>query len=333
MQSISDRFSHLTLGEPRAHQGLTVTPLIEQITGEADYWTLDEALERGELHVSELSEGGSVPELRLTNTSDRAVLLLDGEELVGAKQNRILNLSLLAPAGKTMIIPVSCVEAGRWSHVSREFSSGKRAYFASGRAKKAGHVTESLRSSGSRASEQSEIWRDIAEKSQRMESHSATAAMASLYEDQEANLSAFCQALPAQTNQVGAIFSVHGRVTGLELFDYPQTLTKLMPKLITSYALDAIDSAKPTAEEDAGDTMTPEDFIGAITAAEVTAHPSVGEGEDLRFTATTLSGGALMARERIIHLCAFRTPLEEQAGPRDRQQRMASATERRRRKL
>ena len=54
-----------------------------------------------------------MPDLGLDNQCDRPVLLLDGEELVGAKQNRILKLSLPAPAGKPIVMPVSCVEAGR----------------------------------------------------------------------------------------------------------------------------------------------------------------------------------------------------------------------------
>jgi hypothetical protein len=39
-----------------------------------------------------------VPQLLFINDAMRPVLLLDGEELVGAKQNRVLNLTVLAPA-------------------------------------------------------------------------------------------------------------------------------------------------------------------------------------------------------------------------------------------
>ena len=50
------------------------------------------------------------------------VLLVDGEELIGAKQNRVLNLSILIPAKQRCVIPICCVEAGRWRAASREFS-------------------------------------------------------------------------------------------------------------------------------------------------------------------------------------------------------------------
>jgi hypothetical protein len=78
------------------------------------YQTLREALAAGTLRVTEVSEGGSVPRLSAVNDGDKAVLILDGEELVGAKQNRIANLTILVPAKRTIPIPVSCVEAGRW---------------------------------------------------------------------------------------------------------------------------------------------------------------------------------------------------------------------------
>ena len=66
---------------------------------------------------------------------------MDGEELIGAKQNHTLNLSILVPAHASIDIPVSCVERGRWHHLSREFSSAPRAHYAEGRAKKMAQVS------------------------------------------------------------------------------------------------------------------------------------------------------------------------------------------------
>ena len=59
----------------------------------------------------------------MSNPLDEAVLLYDGEELVGAKQNRILNVSVLVGAGAKMPIPVSCVEQGRWARSTLDFDS------------------------------------------------------------------------------------------------------------------------------------------------------------------------------------------------------------------
>lgn len=330
MQTLSDRLSQVSLGETRDHQALAMTPVLATETDAPDYRILDEALERGELHVTEVSETGSVPELRLTNDGSEAVLLVDGEELVGAKQNRILNLSLLAPAGKTLVIPVSCVEAGRWSHASREFRSEKRAFFASGRARKAGQVTDALQSSGRPDSDQGEIWRGISEKSGRMQSRSATDAMACLYQDFDAVLADYVQALPAEAGQVGAIFSINGIVCGLDLFDFSATLHQLLPKLIVSYALDAIETASATQGTS---NPNPADFLSDIRTAPTTTHPSVGEGEDVRLRGSGLTGGALAARDRIIHLCAFRQTEDARGAREGLRDRMASASVRRRRQM
>ena len=89
-------------------------PLSGNPAAALDYLLIDEALEAKKVVVEEVSEGGSVPELRMTNFADKVVLVVDGTELVGAKQNRIVNASFLIPPESITRIPVSCVEQGRW---------------------------------------------------------------------------------------------------------------------------------------------------------------------------------------------------------------------------
>ncbi|MBT8446990.1 MAG: hypothetical protein KJO38_07570, partial [Gammaproteobacteria bacterium] len=93
-------------------------PLLSEQNSPLDYLLLGDAVENGWARVQEVSDSGNVPELRVENKADRPVLIMDGEQLIGAKQNRVANLTLLLPAGKTTVIPVSCVEQGRWRSVS-----------------------------------------------------------------------------------------------------------------------------------------------------------------------------------------------------------------------
>jgi hypothetical protein len=81
-------------------------------------------------YVTEVTGEGRVPELAFENTSTEKILLVDGDELVGAKQNRILNLTILVGVGQKILIPVSCVEQGRWSYRTRDFRSAGRALFS-----------------------------------------------------------------------------------------------------------------------------------------------------------------------------------------------------------
>ncbi len=100
MSAVAEHLQEVRLGEPQVHRNLAMVPLLAAGPNETGYLLLDDVLSSGCARVAEVSESGSVPELKFVNDCDRPVLLLDGEELVGAKQNRILNLSVLAPVHK-----------------------------------------------------------------------------------------------------------------------------------------------------------------------------------------------------------------------------------------
>jgi hypothetical protein len=140
MRSLRKHISALNLGERTVFENLTMFGLGGTSDGTMDYLTLGEAIKLEVARVSEISDGGSVPELLFENSAALPVLILDGEELVGAKQNRTVNLTILAPAGKTIKIPVSCVEAGRWRSESSHLEMSDRHHFARGRAATAAPV-------------------------------------------------------------------------------------------------------------------------------------------------------------------------------------------------
>src|SRR5687768_5785389 len=128
------------LGDPVEHRGVVVTPLFPRTDPRAHYLALEDALERG-LRIEEVDASGSVPELRVVNPLSEQVLLYDGEELVGAKQNRILNVSVLVGGKTELPIPVSCVEEGRWHRMTATFFPAQHASSPGLRRRKA----ESLR--------------------------------------------------------------------------------------------------------------------------------------------------------------------------------------------
>ena len=254
-----------------------------------------------------------MPELKFVNEGERSVLLLDGEELLGAKQNRVINLTILVPAHQTCVIPVSCVESGRWHHVSRGFEAAPRAQFAEGRAAKMRHVTSSLRTNGSRSSDQQEVWREIAQKSARLGAASDTSAMSAMFDARHVALDEFVAAFTPVERQVGAVFFVNGRAAGLELFDASRTWRTLAPKLIRSYALDALDQEDgPVQSDSAADATT---LIEGLMSSQASVFPAVGEGADVRFDGAAALGAALVTSDRAIHVSAF--PVES-AGARNR---------------
>jgi len=300
--------SRLSLGAAQSFRNLGVVPLLDPSAPASGWLTLDQAVGRGAVEITEVSELGSVPQLKLLNRGTEPVFLLDGEELVGAKQNRILNLSILASGQAGIDIPVSCVEQGRWSWRSRHFSNTERVIYSKLRRRNSEAVSESLHSFNSARGDQGGVWQDIAMKSERMEVHSDTSAASALYERFSHDLDEFVASVKALPGQVGAAFVVDGRFAGLDLLGGPDLVPILLPKLVRSYALDAMEGAD-SREAVAPARQAAVDAHAAVRSAldrtsDLTPSRSkaVGIGEDLRFRDQDLVGAALIASGSIAHL-------------------------------
>jgi hypothetical protein len=310
MRIIQEALDRVLVGRETVHRNLVVWPLLRPADAPDDapsYLPLPDALARGAVRITEVSEGGSVPQLTVVNDADAPVLLLDGEELVGAKQNRVVNLTILAPAKRSLPIPVSCVERGRWHWASRHFAEAPRTMFAEGRARKMRDVSRSMRESGSRAADQGAVWDAVAARASSLRVASPTGAMGDVFDGHRASLEAYVGAFRAAPRQAGAVFAIGGRVAGLELFDSARTWRTYMPKLVRSYALDAIDAlsrreASPPARAPGRGLK---ELLAAVRRAEGAAYPAVGVGEDVRFEAAGVAGGALVADRAVVHLSAL----------------------------
>src|SRR5262245_26587785 len=310
MEIVRKALRDTRLGVPRTHANLAVFPLWSSASVDRPYITLEEALSSGRARVTKVSREGSVPELCLVNDADQPVLLLDGEELRGAKQNRVLNLTILAPARKTIVVPVSCVEEGRWAHRSAEFMSSDHVLYARSRAAKAHVITGSLKSVGRARSDQAAVWASIEEKMKRLGTSSATRAMEDIYQAGRVKIDEFVTTFRPEPEQTGAVFALKAQVAGLELFDHPEGFAKAYPKLVRSWALDAI--------EDSPDDMSvpPMDaaraFIEMVADAEMQSFAGVGQGIDVRLSTAQVAGGAVVDGDRVVHLNAFRRASEHE---------------------
>jgi len=314
MQNLIKKYiDGINLGSPQSYKNLTVFPLVSNRTLDLDYLTLDEALDQGVIDVVELSEGGSVPELRVVNKADTMILILDGEELVGAKQNRIVNTTILIAGKDTVVIPVSCVEQGRWAFDSNKFSSQKRVMSPRMRAGKSDQVSFSLKMSGEYRSDQGAVWRDIAEKASRLDAESPSMAMSEIYKKQTRSIKDYAGQFSLTGSQIGAVFVINGQVVGMDCFGKAQTFEKVFEKLVESYALDALDSVAPKkgAEIDAGSVKA---FLRSPAASRVAPHPSVGLGTDCRLESENTTGFALVHADQILHLSLFARAAENHQG-------------------
>jgi hypothetical protein len=223
---------------------------------------------------------------------------------VGARQNRIVNISILVGAGRKLVIPVSCVEQGRWSYRSAEFSAAKRSLFASAKAKKMAAVSRSMRDEGERRSNQGEVWDDISEKIAFSRVVSQTSAMADVYEAIEPDLAAYEESIAVAEGQQGAVFANRDRVIGLEFFDSPAAFARCFTKIVRAYAMDAREGTAPV--DQAAALADVRRFLAEMTQAAMEKYSALGEGEDVRLAGEDLAGGALVDGERVVHLAAYR---------------------------
>lgn len=326
MHRLAAALRHFEYAPAISFANLGMVPFVVRIARPRVYVTLDEALRTGRFRVTEVSEAGHVPELRVHNDLDVPVLLLDGEELVGAKQNRVVNLTILVPPHTVLTIPVSCVEAGRWRDVAPEFAASGRAQFREGRAHKQAQVSRSLAMCAAPVADQGDVWERIRDRAARLNVNAPTSAMHDIYEAQRHHVDEYVGALAPVAGQVGAAFAIHGQLAGIEFFDAPETLGRLLPKVVGSYALDAVVEPVPDrVPEFDGDVAR--HWLARLADVPPEQHPSVGLGQALRWDRRELTAAALALDDELVHFVGF--PLEQGNGHGTNGPRMRSASWRR----
>lgn len=201
--SVETRLQSVQLGTPQVYKNIAVLPLLAPTEGTVQYRTLGQALATRDIAITEVSAAGSVPELMVVNRANHAVLLIDGEELAGAKQNRVLNTTILLKELSETKIPVSCTEQGRWSYASQAFGESGNVMAHKARARKTRAVHQSLEACGAPVSNQGEVWSDISMLQAKACCMSPTSAMSDVFKAREADLRQCEETFRPVPNQVG----------------------------------------------------------------------------------------------------------------------------------
>ncbi len=311
---MQDFFPKLEAGAPVTFRNLSLWPLFYEAIPAPPYLTLEAALEQRVLEITEISEQGVVPRIRFRNLGQTPVLLLAGEEVVGAKQNRILNTSLLVPGEAEVKVPVSCVEQGRWSYKGRQFTSERRVSSPLLRGKVQGRVYQSLRSGLGFMADQMEIWEEVRHKASRLQVHSPTLAMADIYTSYEDDLREFCRHFPLVPEQKGFMAAIQGRPVGLEAFEAHNNLARYYPKLLKSYALDAVDAIHSRHPVGRSRLLKVEELLTHLSSLTLSLRPSPGLGQDLRVENEAVVGAGLVWQDALVYFSLFPKEIEERPG-------------------
>jgi len=272
-------FPRIRVGNPIHHESLTVFPLFAETNGQVDYLLSDEAIQAGSVTVQEVSEGGSVPDLLVENSGEIRVLFLEGEELVGAKQNRILNTSVLIPARSKIKIPVSCVERGRWAYKSRHFGSGGRHSPSKLRHAMKSSVSESALSGTGHRSNQGKVWEEVDKQQATLGVSSMTGAMEDTFVAHQQQIDEVALQLVYPEGAVGLAVAIGDKVVAVDLFDKAATCQKVWRRLLSGFILDAVEPTSAT-----GEVTQPavEETLAALRSSSWEQVQTVGDGEEYR---------------------------------------------------
>jgi hypothetical protein len=289
----------IRVGDPICHEALVVFPLFSTSGSSVDYMLSDEALAAGSVTVEEVSEGGSVPNLLVTNESESKVLFLEGEELRGAKQNRVLNTSVLVAARGKTTIPVSCVEQGRWRYRSREFASADSHSSSKLRHHLKRSVAASLKLGRGHSSDQMAVWSEVSRQMTSLGSSSDTVAMADTFDAYREKLGAFRERLPYVEGATGIAVAVGKQVVALDVFDKPSTCQKVWGRLLTGVVLDALETPPSDQIADPADVNG---LLARVRDASWEPATAAGEGKEFRLDADAQThGSALVFGESVLH--------------------------------
>ena len=298
--ALSDK---VALGAPSAHRNLTLTPILLRNgpLSAIEAMNLEEALADGTIQVAEVSAEGHVPELRVKNSGEASVLILDGEELVGAKQNRIVNVTILVPPQSEIVIPVSCIEAGRWGYSRPGFAAAGRVLSQEIRYSKAEAVTRSLKERRLRFSDQRAVWDGVNKALYALSAASPTSALSDGFEARANAIGDYLTAFTHQPGQVGVIYRIGGVLAGFDLFGSEASFARAFPKLVRGSALQAL-----AGYDDNGcEPLDEHQFLSAVLRAATDPFPAVGLGEELRIDTDGIGGAALRLDGGVVHLFAY----------------------------
>jgi len=244
--SLTDTLARpLRLGEPDVSGPLAVFPVFGPDPA-LEYVSFAQSAGAG-VHVRELDGGASVNDLVVENRTGTAVLLYEGEEVMGAQQDRTLDTSVLVAAGASVTVPVSCVEHGRWdaSRHGEDFAPAPRSAYPELRRMKNRSARARVVAGQAARADQHAVWNEVSSRSADMGVQSDTGAMGDIFRDRHDALERIVAGIGLHDGQTGALALAGGRVVVLDHVSRPEVFAALHGPLVSGYALTHSRSATP----------------------------------------------------------------------------------------
>jgi hypothetical protein len=281
----------------QSHKNMAIIPIKTPPSYKFDILTLKKGFELGLAEVKEC-EHSTVNTLIVKNNSVTPLLLVDGEEIIGGDQNRIVNATILIAPNSEEKIPVNCTEHGRWAYKS-EFKQSE--YMANYRTRSAKEKAVRANMSGQQA-----VWDSIEDLEMSRSFSSPTQAMSESYENLKVDLDEFISNFKALEGQTGAVIIIDGEIKGFELFLNSQIYHEYHEKILKSYLIDIdIDDSVFTVNTDVAKNL-----IEEALSVEYAAKKSNGLEEAFEFENSEGLGTAYLYKDELIHMSYFKNDTE-----------------------
>lgn len=267
-----------------------------------EYVSSNYALKNKIITVKEMNEQGSVNNLVVENNSPHFVFFMDGDVLVGAKQNRVLNTSVLLEPESITKITVSCIEQGRWKNKSKTFTNSEYSLPAKLRKMKSINIKNNLKSNKSYYANQSELWSEINAYEICHEYNSETMDLNELMMAKENNFKKFIEDFHFDKDANGLAMFSGDKLINVEIFNKSDIYKEYFSKMLYStameiYHLDKSDSKMQ--KDDAEDIVKIE--LKKLDSYDSKNYPGLGVGTEKRYDTFEFSCHSLSYNENIIH--------------------------------
>lgn len=289
----------IEVGEPVFIKNLLLYPLHSDGNG-IKAFSLEEAIREGKARIEE-KDGGKIDEVIFKNLSEEKIFALDGEEIIGALQNRVTNTAFFAEEKSTFSLPVTCVEERRWKGKEKIFSPGEIS-FATLRAVLCKTTTQSLYKKKSFSSDQSLIWETVKKTLNTFRIKSSTLSMHDTYTSLKSEIEKYIESINFD-NANGFVAFAGKKFLCMDYFISKELFRKYKIKLLKGYAVDALMRKNESTEIREKEEI--KEFILKLSKGKMNRFPSLSLGEEIRIETDKFIGRGLEYENKLIHVCFF----------------------------
>ncbi len=291
------------VGEPFFLRNLVLAPVLAKTHGGDGYTVLEQAIQN---KTARIFDRGNVQTVELDYIGDRPLFIMEGEEILGALQNRVVNTSVVIEEPQTVHLPVVCVEQGRWSGDS-QFRESMTVAYPSLRAILASSVYQSLKTRLDFSANQGEIWESVDRTLKSLQVHSATQSMHDAFQTMEEEIQHYLEYLEdVDDRMAGFIAVVGGEVIGADVFGSPALFQKVREKAARGYIIEALTRRHQTSPRIDRDFVA--GFWDRIKRKRYEAYPAVAHGKEYRFQRQGWVARGLIVDDQMVHFSAFPVP-------------------------